>query len=149
MATSKRNVKRTKLFRIVQKCHEQDARFRPTIADCREIFRNINRNVFNEELKMPNFRLVYSGDFWGECRGDEFNTEKCTIKINKSFPSKRLFIVTLAHEMVHQWEWLVYEEMTHGKNFFVWRDELKKYNIPLNRAYSKKEYTVLDNGNNK
>ena len=141
MVTSK--IQRTKLFRMVQKCIIKDNIFKPTIADCREIFRNINRNVFNDELSMPKFRLVTSADFWGECAGSLDDSGLCTIKLNKIFPSKRLFIVTMAHEMVHQWEWLNYESMSHGKTFFVWRNELKKYNIPLNRAYSKKEYTVV------
>lgn len=140
--SKRKNIKKTKLFRIVQKCIEQDASFKPTISDCREIFRNINRNVFNNELRMPNFRLVKSEEFWGECSGDIDDPARCLIKINKSFPSKRLFVFALAHEMVHQWEWLNYENMTHGKTFFVWREELKKYNIVLTRSYSKKKYSV-------
>ena len=142
MARSKTVVERTKLFRIVQKCLVQDNLFKPTITDCRDIFRLINRTVFNGELKMPNFRLVKSDEFWGECVGDVEDTSKCVIKLNKHFPSMRLFVYTLAHEMVHQWEWLVYEEMTHGKKFFQWRGELNKYGITLTRAYSERKYKV-------
>lgn len=140
MARSTPVIERTKLFRIVQKCMIQDNSFRPTISDCREIFKAINRNVFNGELTMPSFRLVNSQDSWGECVGDLNDSSSCTIKMNKSFPSKRLFVYTLAHEMVHQWEWLVYDHMTHGKTFFVWRNELKKYGIVLTRAYNAKKY---------
>ena len=102
----KKDITRTKLFKMVQSFDEHDAKFRPTIADCREVFRNINRNVFNNELKMPSFRLVYTKAFWGECEGVLNDQTKCKMKINKSFLSKRLFINTMAHEMVHQWEWL-------------------------------------------
>ena len=119
-----RDVSRTKLFRMVQSCDEYDAKFRPTIQDCREVFNQINRQVFNGELKLPNFRLVYSKAFWGECTGNLDNNTKCIIKMNKSFLSRRLFINTLAHVIVHQWEWLTYEEMTHGPKFFIWREEL-------------------------
>ena len=142
MSKSKSKIERTKLFRMVQHCWIEDDVFRPTIADCREIFMNINRNVFNGELKMPNFRLVYSKAFWGECRGDIDDNTQVTIRLNKSFLSKRLFINTMAHEMVHQWEWLTYENMTHGPRFFVWRNELEKYNITLSRAYRIKHYKL-------
>lgn len=142
MAKSKSRVQRTKLFRMVQKFDEFDCKFRPTIADCREVFRNINRNVFNNELKMPSFRLVYSKAYWGECRGDLDDNSKCTIKINKSFLSKRLFVYTMAHEMVHQWEWLVTDNMTHGPKFFQWRDEMAKYGIVLSRKYRIKHYKL-------
>lgn len=142
MARSKSRIQRTKLFRMVQSFDEFDHKFRPTIADCREVFRNINRNVFNNELKMPSFRLVYSKAFWGECAGNLDDNTKCLIKINKSFLSKRLFVYTLAHEMVHQWEWLTFENMTHGPKFFLWRNEMAKYGIVLSRKYRIKHYRL-------
>jgi len=142
MAKSKKRIERTKLFRMVQKFDEYDCKFRPTIADCREVFRNINKQVFNNELKMPNFRLVYSGAFWGECTGNLDDNSRCLIKMNKSFLSKRLFVYTMAHEMVHQWEWLVNENMTHGPAFFIWKNELSKFGIVLSRKYRIKHYKL-------
>ena len=142
MARSKRRIERTKLFRMVQKCWIEDHKFRPTISDCREVFRNINSQVFNNELKMPHFRLVYSQDYWGMCKGDWNDPNVCTIYMNKSFLSKRLFIDTMAHEMVHQWEWLNNENMTHGPAFFQWRTELAKFNIHLARKYRIKHYKL-------
>ena len=138
----RKDVSKTKLFRMVQSCDYFDAKFRPTIQDCRETFRSINRSIFNNELKMPSFRLVYSKEFWGECRGDINDQSRVLIKMNKSFLSRRLFINTLAHEMVHQWEWLNYENMTHGKTFFVWRDILSKFNITLSRHYRTNHYRL-------
>lgn len=85
---------------------------------------------------------MYSKAFWGECRGDIDDNTQVTIRLNKSFLSKRLFINTMAHEMVHQWEWLTYENMTHGPRFFVWRNELEKYNITLSRAYRITHYKL-------
>lgn len=142
MAGSKPRIQRTKLFRMVQKFDEFDCKFRPTIADCREVFRSINRSVFNNELKMPSFRLVYSKEFWGLCVGDLGDPTRCTIKMNKSFLSKRLFVYTMAHEMVHQWEWLNNDDMTHGPKFFQWRNEMSKYGIVLSRAYRIKHYKL-------
>ena len=139
---NKEDISRTKLFRMVQSFDEFDTKFRPTIQDCREVFKNINRNVFNNELKMPSFRLVYTKAFWGECQGVEGDTTRVKMKINKSFLSKRLFINTMAHEMVHQWEWLNNENMTHGPQFFLWRAQLEKYNITLSRCYRMKHYRL-------
>ena len=138
----KKDITRTKLFKMVQSFDEHDAKFRPTIADCREVFKNINRNVFNNELKMPSFRLVYTKAFWGECEGVLYDQTKVKMKINKSFLSKRLFINTMAHEMVHQWEWLVNDNMTHGPQFFLWKDQLANYNITLSRCYRMKHYRL-------
>lgn len=137
-----RDITKTKLFRMVQSFDQHDAKFCPTIADCREAFKNINRNVFNNELNMPSFRLIYTKCFWGECTGVENDTTRVTMKINKSFLSKRLFINTMAHEMVHQWEWLTNENMTHGPQFFLWRNTLAKYNITLSRCYRIKHYQL-------
>ena len=139
---TKKDITRTKLFKMVQSFDEHDAKFRPTISDCREIWSNINRNVFNGELKMPSFRLVYTKAFWGECQGVLNDQTKVKMKINKSFLSKRLFINTMAHEMVHQWEWLNNENMTHGPQFFLWRDQLANYNITLSRCYRMKHYRL-------
>ena len=139
---TKKDITRTKLFKMVQSFDEHDAKFRPTIQDCREIWNNINRNVFNGELKMPSFRLVYTKAFWGECQGVLEDQTRVKMKINKSFLSKRLFINTMAHEMVHQWEWLNNENMTHGPQFFLWRDQLANYNITLSRCYRMKHYRL-------
>ena len=139
---TKKDITRTKLFKMVQSFDEHDAKFRPTISDCREIWNNINRNVFNGELKMPSFRLVYTKAFWGECQGVLEDQTRVKMKINKSFLSKRLFINTMAHEMVHQWEWLNNENMTHGPQFFLWRDQLANYNITLSRCYRMKHYRL-------
>jgi hypothetical protein len=115
----KKDITRTKLFKMVQSFDEHDAKFRPTIADCREAFRNINRNVFNNELKMPSFRLVYTKAFWGECQGVLGDQTKVKMKINKSFLSKRLFINTMAHEMVHLILYLQGKRYElHNKNFY-------------------------------
>lgn len=137
-----RDISRTKLFRMVQYCDVVDHKFRPTQSDCAEVFNNINRQVFYGELILPTFKLLYSSDYWGMCVGSWDDPAGCTIHINKSFLSKRLFINTVAHEMVHQWEWLNYEHMTHGNTFFVWRKPLAEFGITLSRLYRIKHYKL-------
>lgn len=142
MAKQDSRVQRTKLFRMVHRCFEYDCEFKPKIADCREVFRNINRQVFNNELKMPRFRITSTDEFWGMCVGHEDDPGSCTIYLNNRFLSKRLFVYTMAHEMVHQWEWLTNENMTHGPQFFQWRDQLAKFGIVLSRRYRIKHYRL-------
>jgi hypothetical protein len=130
------------LFKLVQRLDQYDAKFRPTLADCIETFKNINCSVFNNELTMPSFRLIYTKNYLGECQGVLTDTTCVKIRINKSFVSKRLFINVMAHEMVHQWEWLTNENMTHGPQFFLWRKPLAKYNITLSRCYRLEHYRL-------
>jgi hypothetical protein len=62
------------------------------------------------------------------------DVSKFKMKINKSFLSKRLFINTMAHEMVHQWEFEKgpYHRMTHGKRtFYSWKPECARWGINL------------------
>ena len=61
------------------------------------------------------------------------------IKLNKER------YITLAHEMVHQWQWEVLSPqrhekgkpaiMSHGPSFYAWRKPLNEYLIPLTRMY--------------
>ena len=56
--------------------------------------------------------------------------------INSEFDDRKTFITILAHEMIHQWQWTVIGEMTHGKTFWQWKDPLKKIlNLPLYESY--------------
>lgn len=135
------SIEKTKLFRMIDKFNTFDRPFKPKISDCKEIFRNVNRNIFASRLALPKFKLVETDEYWGLTEVDE-NTGEITICINKDFLSKRLFVYTMAHEMVHQWEWVNNRKMTHGNEFFKWREALKKFNIILTRAYRVRHYVI-------
>ena len=45
----KKDISRTKLFRMVQSFDEFDTKFRPTIQDCREVFKNITYEKIQKE----------------------------------------------------------------------------------------------------
>lgn len=51
------------------------------------------------------------------------------------FDNREMFIAVLAHEMVHQWEQQTYGRMTHGKNFFSWKEKFKSLGLPLEVSY--------------
>ncbi|MCX7593763.1 MAG: SprT-like domain-containing protein, partial [Fischerella sp.] len=112
-------------------------------------FKLLNRYVFNEELPTPRFLLKQSRKHWGQCHGevDPVNDQSfCIIEINRKFYCVQWFITILAHEMAHQYQWDVlgtYREqqglpllLSHGPSFFLFRDRLAEYGIPLKTDYS-------------
>ena len=53
------------------------------------------------------------------------------LSMNNWFWNKSEFIYTLAHEMVHQFQWMNYHKTDHGRTFMKWKDKLRKFDIPL------------------
>ena len=53
------------------------------------------------------------------------------LSLNNKFSNKTEFIYTLAHEMIHQWQWMNFHKTNHGKSFMKWKNKLKKFEIPL------------------
>jgi len=62
---------------------------------------------------------------WGYCTAHA--REEVTIAINEEISTRGIFLSTLIHEMVHQWENQTYGQMGHGKRFFAWKDRVEKY----------------------
>ena len=54
-----------------------------------------------------------------------------TLSINERFYNRQEFIFTLAHEMVHQWQWMHLHQSDHGETFFKWKSRLAKFESPL------------------
>jgi hypothetical protein len=107
----------------------------------------LNRYIFDNGLERPQFNIKRTRGYWGMTDGrmnikDERFFVKEIILTNK-FPHKAMFIATLAHEMIHQFQWEVLSPerlaqgkdsiMSHGPSFFVWRKVLSEYMIPLRR----------------
>jgi hypothetical protein len=70
------------------------------------------------------------------------------------------FIQTLAHEMVHQWQWDIYrwekldrgeETFTgsgaHGPSFFTWRERFDYYGLNLKRYHRMKKWFLYQDFN--
>ena len=51
--------------------------------------------------------------------------------MNNWFWNKSEFIYTIAHEMIHQWQWMNFHKTNHGRTFMKWKDKLRKFDIPL------------------
>lgn len=104
----------------------------------------LNNALFDGKLITPR-KIIVRGfrDSYGLCypmktRGD------VKIGINSEFYDRKTFLMILAHEMVHQWQWTFDESITlenfddqcHGKTFWQWKNILKRvFNIPLAEKY--------------
>jgi len=53
------------------------------------------------------------------------------LSINNSFWNKSEFLYTLAHEMIHQWQWMEINKTNHGRTFMKWKNKLNRFEIPL------------------
>ena len=53
------------------------------------------------------------------------------LSMNNWFWNKSEFIYTLAHEMIHQFQWMKYHKTDHGRTFMKWKNKLRKFDIPL------------------
>ena len=53
------------------------------------------------------------------------------LSMDSRFINKSYFIYTLAHEMIHQWQWMHLNKTDHGRSFMKWKNKLNKFEIPL------------------
>lgn len=124
--------------------------YRPTIREVRKMYRQLNEEIFNNKLPMPWIEIsARCRGYWGLCQGGYGNSKSnVTIRLMNKFYCKQWFIMVLAHEMCHQYQWDVISEkrvkqgkepiMSHGPTFFTYKKKLLKHGIPLKRAISSK-----------
>lgn len=120
--------------------------YKPTIREVRMLYKILNEQVFYGKLSMPKIHLKSRlRGAWGACQGDDTafrkNRSRCEIFLADKWYCKQWLITTLAHEMVHQYQWDIYSQirssvgkesiMSHGPSFYVFRAKLKKHGIPL------------------
>jgi hypothetical protein len=92
----------------------------------------LNKAVFDDKL-LPPRRIVVRAfrEEWGWCQPMS-KKGHVILGIHSEFMDRKQFIETLAHEMVHQWQWTFTGTMTHGKTFREWAPILKKtLDLPL------------------
>jgi len=116
--------------------------YRPTIGQVEFYYRLLNHLIFRDQLTRPALVIRRLHSAWGLCvgRGDL----SCEIHLTDRFYCKQWFLLVLAHEMCHQYQWEVlgrervnqgrYPIMSHGPTFFLFRDKLKQFGIPLKTA---------------
>lgn len=109
--------------------------YRPKLSEVKQIYDILNRYVFDNQLVRPPIQIGVYKKYWGLCLGHEKFQRKgtyCKIKLVDKWYCVQWLVTTLAHEMVHQYEWDVLRKpMTHRQSFFIWKSKLAKFNIDL------------------
>lgn len=126
---------------------DTDRAYRAHFNDAVEAYELLNRYVFDNGLDQPGLRIRKLRGAWGWCLGDYIDSDPVVeyIDLAVRWPNKRLFVETLVHEMVHQFQWEVLNPeretqglppvMSHGPSFFAWRPAVESYGLTLRREY--------------
>jgi hypothetical protein len=127
--------------------------FRPDDEFVKYAYNTVNKYVFDNVLIRPEIKLGTLRKAWGWCLGGtelEPSGSLCVIKLSDKWYSPQWFINTLAHEMVHQWQWDVegpareaigHEAlMSHGPSFFIWKERFEYYDLHLKTAFRMRKW---------
>ena len=129
--------------------------YRTTKREVRKLYNIINEEIFNNELPPAKLEIKsYCRGYWGMCMAQGFNPKKkssqCKIRLSDKWYCKQWLIDTLAHEMVHQYQWDIYSKeravegkepiMSHGPSFYKFRKHLAEYGIVLKRSSGMKRW---------
>ena len=130
--------------------------FRPGPADIEYAYNLLNRHVFKNSLRNPGVTTGRIGRAWGTCQWNptERKGSHCDIWLADKWFCQQWFMNTLAHEMVHQWQWDVYRwehheyygrelymySGAHGPSFFWWREEFAHFGLTLKTGFGQKRW---------
>jgi hypothetical protein len=125
------------------------------------LFKLLNKEIFNNKLPTPKFVILQRNrDYWGMCSANHFTVtskkrSNCTITLSNKWYCRQWLILTLAHEMCHQYQWDILSHkrisegkqpiMSHGPSFFLFKEKLNNHGIPLRRAHSVKDWFIHQN----
>lgn len=131
--------------------------FRPTDADVLYAYKIINRYVFDNQLRRPILELKQTQRCWAYCAWHDtpqYNGSYCRIRLNTNWFCEQWFLNTLAHEMVHQYQWDIYRWQHldqygtlpynnsggHGPTFFEWRNRFAEFGLILKTSFGQKRW---------
>jgi hypothetical protein len=131
--------------------------FRPSDEDIIYAYNIINRYVFDNQLRRPEITQGTLRKAWGYCHWmtNGQNSGSAThIKLMDKWFCPQWFMQTLAHEMVHQYQWDIYryEHMdyygrdinqssgAHGPSFFAWRERFEFYDLTLKVSFGQRKW---------
>lgn len=131
--------------------------FRPRYADINYAYNIINKYVFNNALAKPDITQRRMVKAWGFCSWEELEQRSgswTNIHLSDKWFCPQWFMNTLAHEMVHQYQWDVYRwehldyhgrpmfegSGAHGPSFYMWREVFDYYGLNLKRHHRMKKW---------
>ena len=100
-------------------------------------FNILNKEIFNN--KIHPFHEIEIKRKQG-CHAEHIPYEEIdgkvygVLSISDRFINKNEFLYTLAHEMIHQWQWMTLNKTSHGKSFWKWKNKLAQFEIPLGES---------------
>jgi hypothetical protein len=131
--------------------------FRPSDSDVNYSYNLLNRYLFDNQLSKPKITQGRLIKCWGVCEWfpiqQKFGTY-CTIKLSDKWFCQQWFMNTLAHEMVHQYQWDIYRwehidyfgkdiyqnSGGHGPSFYMWRDRFETYGLKLKISFGQRRW---------
>jgi hypothetical protein len=110
---------------LVQRGHEP---CKLTLHMLRYWHKRLNQELFNGELLPCQITCGVSppehGSIFGVC--EPLPDRRVRIHIDPRCITRSSVITTMAHEMVHQWQYQTQGYMHHGNNFRAWGARIKK-----------------------
>lgn len=133
--------------------YQRRLQFRPSYDEINYVYNICNRYLFDNRLKQPYIEQGSRRQTWGFCSWEKEKQETgshCIIKLSDKWFCPQWFVQTLAHEMVHQYQWDITrfedydgrmpESGAHGPSFFMWRDRFDYYGLRLKTSYGRKRW---------
>ena len=137
--------------------YQRRLQFRPSLKDVNYIYNKLNFYLFDNRLRRPVITQGQRRKTWGFCEWEnelQDTGSYCTIHLSDKWFCSQWFMNTLAHEMVHQWQWDVYrwdhenyfdrkmrlDSGAHGPSFHAWRDRFADYGLYLKTSYGQKRW---------
>lgn len=116
--------------------------YRPGVQEIYAVYDLLNEFVFGNVLTRPKITIKNTGKHLGHCTGTDHGSE---IILNNRWYCIQIMIITLAHEMAHQYQWDIIgaqraaqgkkRQLGHGTTFYIHRHSLIQYGIPLKRHF--------------
>jgi hypothetical protein len=134
--------------------------YRTTYDEVVMLWKMLNKCIFDNVLEMPEIEVVpRCRQYWGICFGSHYNVvgkkSRCKIRVMDKWFCRQWLITTLAHEMCHQYQWDIEgiqrekqgkdRLMSHGPSFYIFRDKLATYGIPLKRHHRQRKWFAFQN----
>ena len=125
--------------RTLLKEQKTKGEYATTKEDCDKWFDILNEELFNSELPKLVFGFKRLRVCWAYYEYFPRTPEKAlTIILCKTYPSKKLFVECLAHEMVHHWQYvsLGWRKVDHGNEFKTWSKKAKCIGLRISEEQS-------------
>lgn len=118
----------------------ENTTYETTLEDCQRWFRILNKEIFDSKLPPVDeidirWRRKTYAFYYYEMDTKDPNFMVCKLCMNKRYKNKKFFVEVLAHEMVHHYQFMFDEPVSHGPTFTAWCDKFNKKGLKLVRAY--------------